>query len=85
MSAVEYHEGTLAHRTVDAIVVGECGKWEPIAPVGLLIVDEDSEILLFLLIDPLHLSVSLRVEGGRGIGHDVKHAIQFFHELGDEL
>ncbi len=85
MSSVEYHEGALTHQTVDAIVVGKLSKGEPIAPVGLSIVDKDVEILFNLLVDSLCLSISLGVEHSGGVRHDVKHPIEFLHELGDKL
>ena len=43
------------------VVVGELRQWQPLSPVVLMVVDEDPEILLDLLVDPLSLSISLRV------------------------
>ncbi len=83
--SIEYHERTLACRAVNPIVVGKFSEWEPVAPVGLLIVDEDSEVLLDLLVDSFCLAIRLRMEGSRGIRRDVEHSVKFFHELGDKL
>ncbi len=63
----------------------ELGKWEPVAPVGLLMVDEDTEVLLHFLVNPFGLSVCLWVEGGGCVRCNVEHSIELFHELGDEL
>lgn len=43
--------------------MGELGKQEPVAPVGLSVVNEDSEVLFDLLIDLFCLAIRLRVEG----------------------
>ncbi len=60
--SVEYREGTLACCAVNPIVVGKFSQWEPVAPVGLLVVNEDLEILLDFLVDSFSLSVGLWVE-----------------------
>ncbi len=48
IASVKHHEGTFACHTVNLIVVGELSEWEPVAPVGLSVVNKDSEILLDL-------------------------------------
>ncbi len=47
-------------------------------------VDKDSEVFFNLLIDLFRLSISLRVEGGRSVGLDLKQVIKVFHALGDK-
>ncbi len=61
--SIEYHEGAFSSHTVNPIVVGELGEWEPIVPVGLSVVHEYSEVLLDFLVDVFRLSVSLGMEG----------------------
>jgi hypothetical protein len=48
---------------VDLIVVGKFSKGNPVKPVILLLVDEELYILLNLLIDLFHLTISLWVIG----------------------
>jgi hypothetical protein len=55
-------EWSLAGGSVDGVVVGEFGEWKELLPVVLLIVAEDTQILLKYLVDTLSLAVSLRVE-----------------------
>ncbi len=83
--SVEHHEGDLACHAVNLVVMGELSKQEPIAPVGLSVVDEDLKVLLDLLINLFGLSIGLWVECSGGVRHDVKHSIEFLHELRDEL
>ncbi len=83
--SIEYHEGTLACRTVNPIVVGELSEREPIAPVVLSVVNKDPEVFLNLLVNLFCLSIGLRVEGHRCVRCDVEHLVEFLHELRDEL
>lgn len=85
ISSIEDHEQGFASRTVNPVVVHKLSKQEPITPVGLLMVNEDAEVLLHFLVDSFCLSVSLGVEGHGGIGSDVEKSVQFFHKLGDKL
>ncbi len=70
---------------MNSVIVCEFGEGEPVAPVGLSVVDEDPEILLNLLVYSFCLAVCLRMEGGRHVHRDVEHFIEFLHELGDKL
>ncbi len=81
IASVKHHEGTFACRAVNLIVVGELSEWEPVAPVGLSVVNKDSELLLNLLVNLLCLSVGLRVECGGGIRCNVEHFVKLLHEL----
>lgn len=85
VTAIEYHERTLASHTMNSVVMGEFSKQEPIAPVGLSVVNEDLEILLNFLVNLFSLTIRLRMKGSRGIQSDVKEAIELFHEFGDKL
>jgi hypothetical protein len=51
----------LSGRGMDMIVVLEFRKRKEFVPVVLALIDKDTEILFEFLIDPLRLSVSLRV------------------------
>ncbi len=73
--AIEHHEGTLAYHTMDSVVVGELSEWKPVAPVGLLIIDEDPKVFFDFLVDTLCLAICLWVECHQCIGHDVKHPV----------
>ncbi len=62
--AVQDHEGAFAHSAVDSIVVHEFCERQPVGPVVLSIVNEDSEVLFDFLVNSFGLSIRLRVEGG---------------------
>ena len=47
------------------------GKWKPLAPSGLVVVDEDAEILFEPLVCLFRLAVSLGVVGGAYILFDI--------------
>ncbi len=85
VTAVQDHGGAFARSTVDSIVVCELCEWEPIGPVVLSIVNKDSEVLFNFLVNSFSLTICLRMEGGRCVGHDVEESVKFLHELGDEL
>ncbi len=70
---------------MDPVVVRKLHEWEPIGQVILSIVNEDPEIFLDLLVNSFGLTVCLRMESGRCVGHDVEESIEFLHELGDKL
>ena len=57
------------------------GKWEPVVPSGLAVVDEDAEVLFKPLIRAFRLAVSLGVVGGAYILFDVKDAAKFLWEV----
>lgn len=71
VSAVEYHEQAFACGTVDSVVMGKFHKRDPVTPISLSVVDEDSEIFFDLLVDSLCLSISLWVKGGGRVWCDV--------------
>ncbi len=62
MTAVEHHEGTLACRAMDSVVVGKLGEWKPVASVSLSIIDKDPKVFLDFLVDVLCLAICLWVE-----------------------
>ncbi len=77
--------GLFACRTVDSVVVRKLGKWQPIGPVVLSVVDEDSKVLFDFLVDSFSLSVGLWVKGRGRIQGDVEESVEFLHEFRDEL
>ncbi len=81
ITAIEHHEGALACRTVDLVIVGELSKREPVAPIHLSVIDEDSEVFFNLLIDSFCLSIGLQVESHGCVRCDVKHPVEFLHEF----
>ena len=60
------------------------GKWKPLAPSGLAVVDEDAEILFEPLVCPFGLAVSLGVVGRAYILFDVEDAAKFLREVRGE-
>ncbi len=65
--------------------MGELGKWKPVAPVGLSMVDEDLKVFLDFLIDSFCLAIRLQMEGCGCVGHDIEHPVEFLHEFQDKL
>ncbi len=65
VAAVEYEEGTFAGSAVDSIVVREFSERQPVGPVVLSVINEDSEIFLDFLVNPFGLAVRLRMPGRR--------------------
>lgn len=61
------------------IVVAELLDGEPFCPICLAIIDVDPEVRLNLLVEPLCLSVCLRVAGGRGIVLDAQELAELGH------
>ncbi len=85
VSSIQDEERALARCAVDPIVVCEFCERQPVGPVVLSIVNEDSEILLNLLVNSFGLAIRLRMPGGRCIWRDIKQSVKLLHELGDEL
>ena len=59
-------------------------KWEPLVPSGLVVVNEDAEVLFKPLIRSFGLAVSLGVVGGTYVLFDIEDAAQFLREVGGE-
>ncbi len=70
---------------MDLIVVREFCERQPVGPIILSIVNEDSEILFDLLVNSFSLAIRLGMPGGRCVWRDVEQSVEFLHELGDEL
>ncbi len=62
--AVENHERALPGSAVDPVVMCELCEWQPVGPVVLSIVNEDSEVFLDFLVNSFGLTIRLRMEGG---------------------
>ena len=60
---------------MDSVIVGEFHHWEPSAPVGLPVFDEESEIHFEFLIDSFRLAVRLWMEGSGGVRGDVEQSV----------
>ena len=63
LSSVE-HEGGGVHRGVDLIIVVKLGYRQPFIPIILALIYKESQELLNFLIDPLCLTIGLRVVSG---------------------
>jgi len=70
VSAGVKKEGCLLCGRVDVVIVGELCQREECVPVVLSFSDEDLQVLFQFLVDSFHLSVGLRVVGGRRRGFD---------------
>ncbi len=75
VSTIEHHEGTLSSGAVDTIVVCKLSEREPVAPVRLSVVDEDTKVFFDFLIDLFCLSVCLWVEGHESVRGDIEHSV----------
>ena len=64
-------KGGLGGSRVRPGVMHILGKWKPLAPSGLAVVDEDAEILFEPLVRLFRLAVSLGVVGGAYILFDI--------------
>lgn len=53
-----------AYGGVERVVVGEFGEGNTSGPIGLLIVEEGTHLMLDGLVDAFRLTIRLRVEGG---------------------
>ena len=60
------HEGNLLCGGVYVVVVLELCQWKQFIPVVLPLIDKEAEILLQLLVDLLHLSITLWMVGHSG-------------------
>jgi hypothetical protein len=78
-------ERNLSSRGVDMIVVLKLRKGKEVIPIILTLVDEETEILLQLLIDSLRLSVSLGMISRGSRQFDSEEPVQLPSELGNEL
>ena len=67
------------------IIVLEFHKGEEIIPIILPLIDEKAEELFELLINPFHLSVSLRMVRGGGCQFNSKESVQFPCKFCDKL
>ena len=65
-------------------VVYVLGKWEPLAPIGLTVVDENVEVLFEPLVCLLGLPIYLRMVSEADILFDIKHMAQFSGKVGGE-
>ena len=60
------HERSLLGGRMHMVVVLEFGQWEQLIPVNLPLVYKELEILLQLLVDSFHLSITLWVVSSGG-------------------
>ena len=70
---------------MDVVVILEFCQGEEVRPVILSLIDEYPKVLLQFLIDPLRLSIPLRVIGCGGRYLNPEYAVQFLSELCYEL
>src|SRR5882724_9142147 len=85
MSSVEHERGGV-HQSVDPIIVGEFSYRQPFVPIVLALIYKESQELLDFLIDPLCLTISLRVVSGGHHDPDFQQlaeaACEIQHKLG---
>ena len=63
MLASIHQEWGCTNGRVNRVVVGKLSDGEPILPIILLVIDEDSEVLLNILVNLFGLAISLGVIG----------------------
>ena len=78
-------EGRLLSRQVDVVVILEFRQRKEVCSVVLSLIDEYPKVLLQFLIDPLRLSITLRVIGSGGRYLNPKYAVQLPSEFCYEL
>ena len=66
---------------MNLVVVGKLGDAEPVEPVVLVMVDEETEVLFQLLVDPFRLSIGLRVVRRGGVVLDAQELVKVRHEV----
>ena len=79
------HEGSLLCGRVYMIVVLELCQCKQFIPVILPLVDKEVEILFQLLVDLLHLSITLQMVGCSGSQLYAKEVVELSHQLHYEL
>ena len=79
------HEGSLLCGRVYVIVVLELCQWKQFIPVILPLIDKEVEILFQLLVDPLHLSITLWMVGHSGSQLYAEEVVELSHQLLYEL
>jgi len=70
---------------MDLVVILEFCKWQEPHPIILSLVGEESEILFQFLVDPFHLSITLRVVGCGGCQLNSEQLLDFLGEFRYEL
>ena len=74
---------------MNLVVVLEFGKWQEPHPIILSLVGEELEIWIQFLVDPFHLSISLRVVGCDSCQLNSEQPVEFpgefRHELGTSI
>ena len=61
------------------------GKWKPLVPSGLAVINEDAEILFKPLVHSFGLAVSLGVVGGAYVLLDIEDAAKFLDRKSTRL
>ena len=75
------HEGSLLCGRVYMIVVLELCQQKQFIPVVLPLIDKEVEILFQLLVDLLHLSITLQMVGCSGSQLYAKEVVELSHQL----
>jgi len=70
---------------VDPIIVGEFSYRQPFVPIVLALIYKESQELLNFLIDPLCLTISLRVVSSGHCDPDFQQLAETAHEIQHEL
>ena len=83
-SSVQEERGLLGHRVYMIIILILC-KWKESNPVVLPLINEESRILFQFLVNPLCLSITLRMIICSHCEFNAQKSIKFLHELHHEL
>ena len=79
------HEGSLLCGGVYVIVVLELCQQKQFIPVVLPLIDKEAEVFFQLLVDPLHLSITLWMVGRSDSQPYAKEGVELSHQLCYEL
>jgi len=82
LTSVQQEQHLLGAR-VDVVIVLEFHQQKELVPIILMLIDKDSEVLLQLLVDALHLSIHLWVVSGSRQQCDICHKLQA--PIGDDV
>ena len=74
-----------SHRCMQRVVVGELGKWEKVNPVVLLGAKRGPQVLFQDLVNPLYLSICLRMIGWSQIRSTTEGLEKAPPEIGNKL
>ena len=83
LSSVQEERGLLGHRVYMIVILKLC-KWEESNPIVLPLINEESKVLYQFLVNPLCLSIALRMIRCSCCEFNAQKLIECFYELHQE-